>query len=439
MLGLVELFLLFVIFTILLGPAIGKTVKRYQVRYRKRNQRLERVAQQRRAEELARKEARDAKIKIVVCSITGALVLFGLIYFAFWPVSYPVNAYQLTSAQAIDASFYAGDSTLDAASSDTALQLLGSENVTQIRFYDDWIYAAVSGGKIVRVRENDTGLTEVVSTGGEIMGFDFDAEGNIIFTDAAYTAAGGALLKASFDGFAVTVTPLVTDVMGQSLTFPAGVEVAADGTIYFLNATSVSLQESGSAAQAMRTAQIAHTTDGVLYAYNPETASCEMMATGLCFGVGLALSEAEDCLYLSQFADQSIWSVALSARQTTLGAADTAVFAAALGAYPTGLSLAEDGTLWVAFYAEEMAWLEKLNESVAWREVLLRLPSGTREWLLAYNGQTQVAAFAADGSLVANYKTERSKTTAQLTDVCVVNNRVYLAQGNRNDWIAYLE
>lgn len=433
-LGYVEMILLVLIVGVLFGPKIIAFIQKYQRLYTMRNKRLQKVAAQRHAEQLAAREVRNAKLKIVGFSLLGALVLSGGLYLAFWPVGYPVASYAIADGQAFDASAAAIGATLDSAET---IEVDGYANITQMRFYNDWLYAVAEGGVIFRVRENGTGLTELVRTGGEIVSFDFDAEDNIIFTDAQYQAEGGALLKASFDGFAVTVEPLLTQSAGRNFACLTAVEVAADGMIYFINATEVSATEQG-VTSVLRTAQIAHTQDGVLYAYDPERESCEVMLTGLGFSTGLALSTDEMLLYVTQFADASVWSVAVSTRLETLSGEGASVFVDDLSGYPVGVFVAEDGTVWVSLYAQQVAWFESLSALPAWREVMLRLPEGTRAYLLSYNTAGQVAAFASDGSLAASYQASNNKTISQVANACVVGSRLYLAQNNDRAFICYV-
>ncbi|MFI3170140.1 MAG: SMP-30/gluconolactonase/LRE family protein [Faecalibacterium sp.] len=433
-LGMLEIGLLVCIVAILFGPAVIKKFKKYQNMYLKRNKRLQKVVAQRRAERLAQEKIRNAKIKMVVFSVLGAILLSSVLYLAVWPLPMQVNAYAQGTQGAVDAEVY---SVASVSSTDQTLSIEGYQNITQIRYYNDWIYAAAEGGKIIRIRENGTGLTELVSTGGEIMSFDFDAENNIIFTDALYDDTGGALLMASFDGFAVTVEPLLSYSAGDGLSYPTGVAVAADGMIYILNATDISAVECGGTLAALRTAQTAHSQDGVLYAYDPTTGSCEVMVSGLCFGAGLALCAQEDVLYISQFTDSSVWSVSVDTRAQTLGAVGTVLICEGLAGYPAGLSVAEDGTLWVALSATQMSWFESLSALPAWREVLLRLPQGTRDALLQYNGKGLAVALDAEGNFVASYAGDGSKGLNMLTSVSQIGDCLYFAQANKNETIGF--
>ncbi len=433
-LGFLEIFILLGIVVVLFGPAIAKRLKKYNLLLTKRNKRLQKVAAQRKAEELARRQIRNTKIKIAAVSVFCASLVFGGIYLAFWPLPMQVNAYESGVQYAIDADLYASANT------DTSYETLsidGYSNITQIRFHNDWIYAAADGGKIIRIRENGTGLTELVSTGGEILSFDFDAEDNIIFTDAQYDANGGALLKASFDGFAVTVEALLYSAGTMVLSCPTSVAVAPDGTIYFLSATTESAVEQGSTLQAMRTSQVAHSQDGVLLAYDPETDTCSFVVNGLCFGAGLALSPDGETIYISTLTDSSIWAVDATARAITLDDEQAQLLCVLPDVYPAGLSVSADGTLWIAVLSPEMSWFESLATKPAWREVLLRLPQGTRDALMQYSGTGMVVGLDAEGQLAAQYILEGKNTLNMLTSVCAVGDRLYIAQGGTSETIGY--
>lgn len=433
-LGFLELFILLGIVAVLFGPAIAKWLKRYHMMLTKRNKRLQKVAAQRKAEELARRQIRNTKIKIAVGSALCVSLVFGVIYLAVWPLSVQVNAYEAEEAYTLDVNL---SEMVSSSAAYDSISIDGYKNITQIQFYDDWIYAAVEGGKIIRVRENGTGLTEIVSTGGEILSFDFDADGNIIFTDAQYDANGGALLKASFDGFAVTVETLLYSAGTLLLSCPTSVTIAPDGTIYFLSATTASAVELGSALQALRTSQAAHTEDGVLLAYDPDTATCKYVVRGLCFGAGLALSPDGETIYISTFTDSSIWAVEASARAITLDDEAVELVCVLPDAYPAGLSVAEDGSLLIAVFSPEMSWFESLATTPAWREVLLRLPQGTRDALMQYSGTGMVVVLDAEMNLTDVYTVGGNNSLTMLTSACEVGNRIYVAQGNNSSSIGY--
>ncbi len=432
--GLIEICLLVLIALILFGPAVYKRFQKYQNLYLKRNKRLAKVVAQRKAEKLAREKIRNAKIKTVVFSVLGAVVLSSVVYLSLWPVRYPVNAYEISAENTVATA--ASDDVI-ATTQEGSLSVAGYQNITQVRYYNDWIYAVAESGVILRIRENGTGLTELVCTGGEIISFDFDADDNIIFTDAQYDKTGGALLMVSFDGIAVAVEPLLTSMKGNALAYPAGVEVAADGTIYFLNATDVSVVQQGGALQATRTAQAVHTQTGTLYAYDPTTGNCEEVASGLGFGTGLALSADESVIYLSQFADASVWAIDVTTRNAALGDAGTTALCTGLAGYPSGLSVAEDGTLWVSVLCSQMSWFERLSDLPAWREVLMRLPQGTRDALMKYNGSGMAIALDADGSLIASYTLSGSNGLKMLESAVQVGDCLYYGQTNKTEEIGY--
>ncbi|MBW1852028.1 MAG: SMP-30/gluconolactonase/LRE family protein, partial [Deltaproteobacteria bacterium] len=105
------------------------------------------------------------------------------------------------------------------------------------------IYAATHGGRIVRLNADGSNPENWVDTKGRPLGIDFDRKGNLIVADAFR-----GLLSIAPDG---TITELATTAGGVPIRFADDVDVAADGKIYFSDAsTKFGAKESGGAYEA---------------------------------------------------------------------------------------------------------------------------------------------------------------------------------------------
>ena len=90
------------------------------------------------------------------------------------------------------------------------------------------LHAGLHDGRVIRL-EGDKVIT-LANTGGRPLGMQFDASGNLIVCDA-----WKGLLQLSPDG---QITTLVSEVMGVPLTFTDDLDIAADGKIYFTDAST---------------------------------------------------------------------------------------------------------------------------------------------------------------------------------------------------------
>ena len=86
---------------------------------------------------------------------------------------------------------------------------------------DGKLYTAVDGGNILRMNPDGSGQEVFARTGGRVLGFDFDAAGNLIGADAFR-----GLVSIAADG---KVTVLADKVDGDPIRFADAVAVARNG------------------------------------------------------------------------------------------------------------------------------------------------------------------------------------------------------------------
>ena len=95
---------------------------------------------------------------------------------------------------------------------------------------DGLLYTTVVSGNILRMTKDGENQEVFVNTGGRVLGFDFDAEGNLIAADSMK-----GLLSISPD----KKITLLTDRVGDSpILYADGVVVAKSGKIYFTDAST---------------------------------------------------------------------------------------------------------------------------------------------------------------------------------------------------------
>ena len=119
------------------------------------------------------------------------------------------------------------------------------------------MYAGYEDGRIIKYDGHGNSLGIFVNTQGRPLGMDFDGEGNLIIADAYK-----GLLRADQDG---NLTTLTTEADGIPFKFADDVDVAADGKIYFTDASyRYGLHD-------YRLDLMAHQPYGRLLEYDPDT------------------------------------------------------------------------------------------------------------------------------------------------------------------------
>lgn len=414
--GLVEFLLLLAIGWITVGPQIAVFVDRWTRRAKRTNA----AAARRRAEYAAQMAAeRDAVLKRfrVTTSVIGAGLLLALAYaLLLRPVATPPQSYTPSGVR------QAAGQTIRA---EEQLALGNYQEVSCLRAQDGWLYASVRSGKkkaaLVRVREDGTGLSELVELTGEITGFDFDPEGNIWFL--ALTEDGGALYRVSYDGWGAAAEQVVSQINGKALLCPTAVAAAADGKIYFADGAQIAAEDG--TEQALRTELVAHTATGWVYVYDPAALTVQKVLGGVAGASGLALDPTGETLYVSDLANRCIWQVSTDARERTAGGKECGVFAKELPGYPGALAADEDGAVYVSYRWSQSGWLESNADSAFLRSIVLRAGLSVQEKLFGLDPDAPAAEMlAADGSVRCSFMENKADTC---TALCPSGSRVYLA------------
>jgi hypothetical protein len=94
---------------------------------------------------------------------------------------------------------------------------------------DGKLYTTVASGNILRMNAGGTGQEVFANTGGRVLGFDFDAQGNLIAADSVK-----GLLSIAPDR---KVTVLTDAVNGDPICYADGVIVAQNGKMYLSDAS----------------------------------------------------------------------------------------------------------------------------------------------------------------------------------------------------------
>lgn len=418
--GLVELLLILLIAALSIGPSVALWVERWMRRAQKTSAAAARRRAAQEAQRAAEREAvlqRFQKLSIVFVLCMAAALVWGLV---LRPIDVSPHVYT-----APDVSTPAAP-TVEPDRAD-ALSLSGYRDISGIRKQDGWLYLTAQedtrNGKaaLLRMQEDGSGLAPILTTDGEITGFDFDPDGNIWYT--VVTAAGGALCRVRYDNWGAAAEQIVTQIDGTALYCPTAVAVGTDGMVYFTDAATVRTKYG--LESALRTELIAHTGTGRVYVYDPAARTVEQVLGDIAGASGLALDPTAGTLYVSDLGNRCIWAVEAAARDRTAGGKGCVLFASALPGYPGALALEEDGEVFLSYRWERSGWLERHADSTLLRGAALRLSQSMQERLFSLHaGAAAAAAFSPDGQLV---RSVTGGPAGSVTALCPTGNRVYLA------------
>lgn len=328
----------------------------------------------------------------LLAALLGAAVAGGAAYLALWPVPLAPVAWQAPQFGG-----YTGPHATNRQLANLqALPLGGATGPEHLTTGPDGaLYAAVHDGRILRLDPAGGLPQEVAVTGGRVLGFAFDADGRMIAADAlrglVAIAANGA------------VTPLLTQVgPGDPLIYANSVTVAADGTVYF-TASSDRFDPArvGGTFEASVLDILEQSATGRVLAYTPTDGKVRVVAQGLSFANGIALSADGTRLLVAETGRYRIWSIDPQADAVNVGTAlpDSAaarVLLDNLPGYPDNLMRGRDGRTWVGLIKPRNPLLDRLSALPEVRAALLRLPRSLWPIPKPYG---HVLAFDANGTV----------------------------------------
>jgi len=354
----------------------------------------------------------------IILKVAGAAVL-ALAGVAFYLCLWPVPA-DPVSWQAPMPPGYTGAHAANTRLADLRMIDLGGEaGPEHIAIGPDGrVYAAVESGKLVRM-DPDGGKQEVFAdTGGRVLGFDFDARGRLIAADAFK-----GLLAVTSDRHVTVLADHVTP--DDSIRYADAVIVAPDGTIYFTDAsTRFSPAQWGGSLGASLLDIMEQSATGRVLAHDPATGKTRIVAHGLSFANGLALSSDGHTLLVNETGRYRIWKI--DGRATNLDVASGAVQAAVLldnlPGYPDNLMRGRDGRIWVGFAMPRNPAADGLAQKPFLRKVLLRVPRSLWPLPKAYG---HVFAIDEDGRVVEDLQ-DPSGAYPQTTGVTETADRLYI-------------
>jgi len=252
---------------------------------------------------------------------------------------------------------------------------------------DGRIYAATHEGYIVRMENSSAHPEKWVNTGGRPLGIDFDGNGNLIVADAYI-----GLLSIAPDG---TITTLVSSVDGIPLGFTDDVDVAADGKIYFSEASAKFKAKTYGTLAGSMLDLMEHGGHGKLIVFDPKTGKTSTLISGLSFANGVAVSPDQSYVLVNETGNYRVLRYWLSGPKN--GTWEPLI--ESLPAFPDNISAGFNGRFWVALVAPRNQLLDSLSDKPFLRKMIQRLPEAIKPKAAHYG---HIIAIDENGKVVAD-------------------------------------
>jgi len=225
---------------------------------------------------------------------------------------------------------------------------------------DGKLYAGASDGTVMRV-DLERGTAEAfANTGGRPLGMKFDAAGTLIVADARK-----GLLSIDPRG---SVSVLAHEHAGAPLRFVDDLAIAADGRIYFSDASS----RFGYGEHLFDVLE--HRPNGRVFVYDPSSKTLRVLIRDLYFPNGVALSPDGAFLVVNETWKYRVLRHWLTGPQ----AGKTETWIDNLPGLPDNVTAAPSGGYWVALYTPRNAQLDSMLPRPFLRKLSLRLPAAIR-------------------------------------------------------------
>ena len=347
--------------------------------------------------------------------ILGSLLLALVAYLGLWPV--PVEP---VSWSAPVAPGYTGaHAPNDRLAHLNIIPLGGEEGPEHVALARDGkLYAAVVSGNILRMEPDGSAQEVFVNTSGRVLGFDFDAAGNLIAADAMR-----GLLSIGPDR---RISVLADKVGGDApILYANSVVVAGNGKIYFSDSsTRFPPARWGGTFESSVLDILEQSCTGRILEYDPASKATRTVARGLSFANGVTLGADEQTLFVVETGKYRVWKIAVAASDLDVasGGPRATVLFDTLPGYPDNLVRGLDGTIWLGFAKPRNPKIDAMAGKPFLRRLTLRLPRSLWPIPRPYG---HVIAFTEDGKVVADLQ-DPTGAYPETTGVVETPSRLYV-------------
>ncbi|MGI9260629.1 MAG: SMP-30/gluconolactonase/LRE family protein, partial [Woeseiaceae bacterium] len=240
---------------------------------------------------------------------------------------------------------------------------------------------------------------------------EFDQSGNL-FVANAYLG----LQRIRSDG---AVELLTNSYEGDPIRYADDVAVAADGAVYFSDASSkFGAAENGGTYQASILDILEHGGHGRIFRFDPATGSTALLMDGLNFANGVAISEDQQFLMVNETGSYRVLRHWLSGDK----AGQTEVVIDNLPGFPDNINNGKNGKFWIGLVAPRNEIVDNLSYAPWLRKLLQRLPAFLKPQAVP---SSHVIAINGDGDVLMNLQNTSASLPA-LTGVYETEEALWL-------------
>jgi sugar lactone lactonase YvrE len=327
------------------------------------------------------------------------LVAMALLYLLLWPVPIDPVAWQAPDDRGLVDPF-APNERLRAARGIDLGHHEGPEDATL--GVDGRIYATTKDGRVIRMDgENVEALAE---TGGRPLGIITDRDGTLVVANAIL-----GLQRIDTQGRVTTLA-----------TAPANsVAAARDGRLFFSEPSrKFAATDYAGTYEASLLAIMEHGGHGRIWVFDPATGDTTVIADGLTYANGVAISEANDFLLFVETASYRVHKLWLEGPR----AGTSEVLLDNLPGFPDNLKAGLGDRFWLGLPAPRNDLLDALSGKPWLRKVIQRLPAALRPKAIPYS---HVVAFNGEGEILMNLQDPAARFPT-LTGVLETPQSLYL-------------
>jgi sugar lactone lactonase YvrE len=268
----------------------------------------------------------------------------------------------------------------------------------------DRLYCGSGDGRIYRLQPDGTRPEVFANTGGRPLGLIFDREGNLLVADAIK-----GLLAIGSNG---QISSLSTEAGGVPFRCTNDLDVAADGTIYFTDASyKFDLTQ-------LKADLLEHQPNGRFLAYDPQTKQTRVLLNDLYFANGVAVSPDQSFVLINDTGTYRVRRYWLTGAKQ--GQAD--IFIDNLPGFPDGISSNGHGTFWLALVNRRDPGLDFLLPRPFLRKVVWRLPSFLQPDIKRY---AFALALDSNGKVISNLQDPSPQCFTQIANVVEHKGKLY--------------
>ncbi len=314
----------------------------------------------------------------------AALIALVVLYLVAWPVPIAPVAWDAPPDPGHTGAFATNDAL--AAFETVAIGAHhGPEAIAVDR--DGRLYLATEDGVIVRLAADGSSPDAWTDTDGRPLGMAFDSAGTLWVADGLR-----GLLAISPAG---EIRVAATEADGTPIRFADDLDVAADGRVYFSDAsTKFSAAEYGGLGASLLEL-LEHAGTGRLLEHDPATGRTTTLLDRLVFANGVAMSHDQRSVLVNELGSYRVLRVERDGAER----GRSSPLIEALPGFPDNITRGRDGRYWIAMPSPRNPTVDALSRRPFLRKVLQRLPAALRPAPVHYG---HVIAVDDSGRVVAN-------------------------------------